>query len=287
MEGAFFVSRSELLGWANDFFDLSLTKVEQCANGAVYCQIIDACHPGKVAMRKVNWMAKSDHEFIPNYKVLQAAFDKCGVTKHVPVDMLIRGKYQDNLEMMQWMKHYFENTYCDDVKAYDPLSCRQGTKVQDWAKARSGDEDAKENVRPQRSRPSAPPAAERAAAAPERAAQGYPKARVSPKAGGAPASGRAAAPKPASASVDTEKLQAEVEALRDETSDLKCTVDGLEGERDYYFRKLRDIEILCQTLEANPSEETTTEKLIADVQAILYARDDPEQGDDAAADQNQ
>eukprot|EP00746_Dinoflagellata_sp_MGD_P166681 gnl/MRDRNA2_/MRDRNA2_96748_c0_seq1.p1 gnl/MRDRNA2_/MRDRNA2_96748_c0~~gnl/MRDRNA2_/MRDRNA2_96748_c0_seq1.p1 ORF type:complete len:306 (-),score=74.11 gnl/MRDRNA2_/MRDRNA2_96748_c0_seq1:322-1239(-) len=283
MEGAFFVSRSELLGWVNDFFDLSLTKVEQCANGAVYCQVIDACHPGKVAMKKVNWMAKSDHEFIPNYKVLQAAFDKSGITKNIPVDMLIRGKYQDNLEMLQWMKHYFENTYYEDIKAYDAVSCRQGMKLPDWAKSRSNDEESKENVRPQRSRPSAPTDRPGNVAnnVPERpTTAGYPKAKVVPKAAATPSS-RAGGPKSPNARQEEEKLQGEVEALREEMSDLKCTVDGLEGERDYYFRKLRDIEILCQTLEAkgNPSEETTTEKLIADVQAILYAKDDPD-GDD-------
>jgi len=288
MEGAFFVSRSELLGWANDFFGLSLTKVEQCANGAVYCQVIDACHPGKVAMRKVNWVAKSDHEFIPNYKVLQAAFDKSGITKNIPVDMLIRGKYQDNLEMLQWMKHYFENTYYEDMKPYDPGFCRQGMKLPDWAKMRSNDEDAKENVRPQRSRPCAP--AEKTGNVPDRpttpATGGYPKAKVVPKA--AAFNGRAAGPKTQVAGQEEERVQVEVQALREEMSDLKCTVDGLEGERDYYFRKLRDIEILCQQLVAkgNPQEETTSEKLIADVQAILYAKDDLEE-DDVAEQGNQ
>merc|ERR1719146_618258 len=94
MEGAFFVSRSELLGWVNDFFDLSLTKVEQCANGAVYCQIIDACHPGTVAMKKVNWAARAEHEAIPNFKILQQAFSKVGIQRNVEVDKLIKGKYQ-------------------------------------------------------------------------------------------------------------------------------------------------------------------------------------------------
>ena len=78
MDGAFFVGRIELLRWVNDLLAINCQKVEQCANGAVYCQIIDACHGREINMKKVNWMAKVDHEHIPNYKVLQGAFDRLG-----------------------------------------------------------------------------------------------------------------------------------------------------------------------------------------------------------------
>jgi RP/EB family microtubule-associated protein len=52
-------------------------------------------------MQRVNWEAKSDYEYIQNYKLLQVAFTKNRVQRHIDVDKLIRAKYQDNLEFCQ------------------------------------------------------------------------------------------------------------------------------------------------------------------------------------------
>ncbi|CAE7870780.1 EB1C [Symbiodinium sp. KB8] len=136
MDGAFFVSRTELLAWLNSSFQLSLDKVEQCANGAVWCQIIDACHPGAVSMKRVNWMARDEHQCIPNYKVLQQAFSKVGIQRHIEVDKLVRGKYQDNLEMLQWIKNYFERTF--QGTTYNAAARRFTDNVPDWARPSEG-----------------------------------------------------------------------------------------------------------------------------------------------------
>lgn len=50
---------------------------------------------------------------------------------------------------------------------------------------------------------------------------------------------------------------AKVKELEEENLELKLSVDGLERERDFYFGKLRDIEIMCQSPEASaqPKEE--------------------------------
>ena len=45
-------------------------------NGAVYCQLLDAAHLESVALKKVNFGANSEYEYINNYKVLQKGFDK-------------------------------------------------------------------------------------------------------------------------------------------------------------------------------------------------------------------
>ncbi|KAJ9177302.1 hypothetical protein P3X46_012536 [Hevea brasiliensis] len=51
-------------------------------------------------------------------------------------------------------------------------------------------------------------------------------------------------------------------------TELKLSVDNLEKERDFYFAKLRDIEILCQC----PEIEKST--VVAAIKKILYATDD-------------
>jgi len=61
--------------------------------------------------------------------------------------------------------------------------------------------------------------------------------------------------------------------------DLKITVDGLETERDFYFQKLRDVEILCQAWEERPDPNMTVSKFAESVQRILYAKDEDDDDD--------
>lgn len=49
-------------------------------------------------------------------------------------------------------------------------------------------------------------------------------------------------------------------------NELKATVDGLEKERDFYFGKLRDIEVICQEM-----EEQHNAPIVQKILDILYA----------------
>jgi hypothetical protein len=104
MEGAYFVSKNEILQFINSTLELRLTKVEETASGCVACQLLDIMYPGAVSMSKLDWSAKKDHEWVHNYKILQTAFTKLKINRHIDVDRLIQGKYMDNLEFMQWFK---------------------------------------------------------------------------------------------------------------------------------------------------------------------------------------
>lgn len=72
---------------------------------------------------------------------------------------------------------------------------------------------------------------------------------------------------------------------REKLEELQFTIGGLEKERDYYFKGLREVEILCTTLQAQMDPELTTDKLVADVLQILYTEDPEELGEaEATAD---
>ncbi|KAH8589970.1 calponin homology domain-containing protein [Bisporella sp. PMI_857] len=64
-------------------------------------------------------------------------------------------------------------------------------------------------------------------------------------------------------------------ALEQENSTLKETVAGLERERDFYFSKLRDIELLVQqACDEDPEIEKQEDGLIKHIQTILYSTED-------------
>jgi len=60
--------------------------------------------------------------------------------------------------------------------------------------------------------------------------------------------------------------------LQQKNAELLETVQGLERERDFYFSKLRDIELLIQqAMEADPSLEEDEGSLLKQIQTILYS----------------
>lgn len=104
------LSRHDMLAWINESLQLNLTKIEQLCSGAAYCQFMDMLFPGSIALKKVKFQAKLEHEYIQNFKILQAGFKRMGVDKIIPVDKLVKGKFQDNFEFVQWFKKFLMQT---------------------------------------------------------------------------------------------------------------------------------------------------------------------------------
>ncbi|NWV70214.1 MARE3 protein, partial [Malurus elegans] len=235
------LSRHDMLAWVNDSLQLNYTKIEQLCSGAAYCQFMDMLFPGCVHLRKVKFQAKLEHEYIHNFKVLQAAFKKMGVDKIIAVERLVKGKFQDNFEFIQWFKKFFDANY--DGKEYNPLLARQGQDVA--PPPNPGDHIY--------NKPKKPIGTAGNVRGPPASAAPHPLHPMAPGMG---------------------SLQRGWEWQGDEgfgrfpllqLMDLKLTVDGLEKERDFYFSKLRDIELICQ------EHENENSPIITGIVSVLYA----------------
>lgn len=241
MDPAYFVGRNEILTWINSTLQLNLSRIEEAASGAVQCQMMDITHPGVVPMHKVNFDAKTEYDMIQNYKVLQEVFNKLKLEKHLEVNRLVKGRPLDNLEFLQWLKRY-----CDSINGgimnenYNPVERRcKGGK--------------------------------------ERNAKGSNKVTKSlhvnnvANVGSTDCTGnKLTGLKQGKAGVavsDGGYSASYVQGLTEQMTGLKVSVEHLEKERDFYFAKLRDIEILCQ----DPELETLP--VAAAIKKILYAAD--------------
>ncbi|XP_078130787.1 microtubule-associated protein RP/EB family member 3-like isoform X2 [Sander vitreus] len=222
------LSRHDMLAWVNDSLQLPYTKIEQLCSGGAYCQLMDMLFPGCILMKKVKFNAKLEHEYIHNFKVLQASFKRMNVDKIIPVERLVKGKFQDNFEFLQWFKKFFDANY--DGKDYDPVMSRQGHEGT----------PPPPNPGPMRTSPTAP----KSVPPPQRQTNTAPARRTTP--------------------VTRNGGDAELLELNQQLLDLKLTVDGLEKERDFYFGKLRDIELLCQ-------ESESDSQVISKIMDVLYA----------------
>lgn len=276
-------SRQELVSWVNYTLGLDITKVEQCGTGAVFCQLFDSIHVD-VPMAKVKFNVNTEYQYLNNFKILQACFLKHRIDRSIPIERLVKCKFQDNLEFLQWFKKYWEANF--PGHEYDPVARRKGQQVSASAgpggprpgsSATAGTPSSRTGVRTISSsanrtssaagRPPVPAASRTnprsstagAAASNTRrptnnASAGY----SAPTAGGpaarkpatGPVAGRRATSGGAPAPISAQALQELKEyssALEQENEELALNAELVSKESTFYFNKLRDIEVLVLT----------------------------------------
>ncbi|XP_059201422.1 microtubule-associated protein RP/EB family member 2 isoform X2 [Centropristis striata] len=251
------MSRHDITAWVNDILCLNYTKVEQLSSGAAYCQFMDLLFPGCISLKKVKFQAKLEHEYIHNFKLLQASFKRMNVDKIIPVEKLVKGRFQDNLDFIQWFKKFFDANY--DGKEYDPVAARQG-------------QDAIPPPDPGEQIFNLPKKSHHAASSPTAGASR--SASTTPKSS-TPTSRPSSAKKIPAVATPTpakgeKELEAQVTHLTEELNTLKSALEGVEKERDYYFSKLREVELLCQ--EQGEENAPFVDRLME----VLYASDEQE-----------
>ncbi|KAF4072265.1 hypothetical protein AMELA_G00261170 [Ameiurus melas] len=120
-------SRYELLAWLNNLLQTKFTNMEEICSGACFCQLIDWLFPGSIDMNKVKFQCQEKADFRHNYSLLQTGFRKMGVTKNIPVEELITGKFKPNFTFLKWFRKFFQANMTGQV--YNPLEARNGQEI--------------------------------------------------------------------------------------------------------------------------------------------------------------
>lgn len=190
---------------------------------------------GDLPLHRVKFGSKHEYEYLQNYKVLQNSFTAHKIDKPIPVKDLVRCKMQDNLEFIQWLRKFWESNFPGGP--YDAIGRRGGAG-----------EAANISI---------------SAAKPSGSARRPVNNDVGRSTLGANSSLRKANSPDHSAMLNLQK----------ELQEERNTVAGLEKERDFYFGKLRDIEVMIQQ-EMDRSPDQAENPLLKDIQAVLYSTEE-------------
>jgi RP/EB family microtubule-associated protein len=208
-------------------------------------------------MSRVKFNVNSEYAYVQNFKVLQSQsrphhFFRCGLYTNAGL-----------LHCLDtFTKHHVDKPI--PVEALTKCKMQDNLEFLQWTKRfwdqyyPGGDYDAVARRKGSTLPPTGPGAARAAAGSAGAARRGGTTPTTGPRLGAKVGGGGAASA-----------------ALLQENATLKETVVGLERERDFYFSKLRDIELLIQqAVEADPELEIQEDGLIKSIQAILYSTEE-------------
>lgn len=309
------ISRQDMLAWFNDCLKLQIRDIVELGKGFHYCQMINLLFPtvNAVPLKTVKFGAKSEHEYTENWKKLQNSFKKLSIDKVIPIEKLIKLKMMDNMEFAQWFKKFFDaNAGIDECFGqYDAEAerARVNVVIPTGPPGKQIGGARKPATTTAATRPGGLTRAPGAAGAP-RTATGMtaPKKPTGAQNGStAPAARKPAPsvtqtqqqmqrtrisgdqePKPAADQQLVNDLKAQLEDANSQIEGTGTVIEGLERERDFYFSKLRDIEIITQ--EHEDSGQLPDENVLKRIRDILYATEDgfiaPEDEEDGGQEEN-
>lgn len=260
------ISRHEMLNWVNDSLQAEYKKIEELSNGAAYAQLMDLVFPGTVPLKKVKFRTNLEHEYITNFKIVQGAFKKVGCDREIPVNRLVKSRFQDNFEFLQWFKKFFDANY--DGHEYNALEARGnialGSLAAGGANSTVGVGSSRNPLGGTVARPysgrTAAPALNTTQTLSHHAPSTAASHNISPSLTNKPTSRI----QNGNSGLD----QAARLKYENEITELKTTIEAIERERDFYYGKLRELEVLCRESE---EEDSVNKQKILD---ILYATED-------------
>ncbi|KAG3141307.1 hypothetical protein PI126_g15557 [Phytophthora idaei] len=227
------------------------------SSGAVACQVLDLLYPGIIPMNRVNWTTTQPHECMYNYKLLQKSLLALHIDKKIAVDKLIRGKYQDNLEFLQWLKAFYDR-HEPLLQPYDACARRSKGKGGARYNQKLGGAPVKKRAR--------------VATTGRRCSADAAEAEFA-----------AVLKKMQDMKIKSNGLMEEKNALKAETCALLLPrgdqAERVKGERDFYVNKLEAIAELVHDAELSKATNAQTNLLGLSILDVLFATEEDEGGE--------
>lgn len=195
----------------------------------------------------------------------------------------MKARFQDNFEFLQWFKKFFDSNY--DGHEYNAMETRGGIPIGSSDKMGPGHSGS--NLPMGSAFGRAPATTNRPIGGMARAGavkSSVPPSRPAPnrmtsiqqrstpvkaKLG---SSSNGSESRPANGPSSDPHLLAKLEEQESHIQELQLTIESLERERDFYYGKLREIEVMCQASSELANEEMP--KLVDRILEVLYATEE-------------
>ncbi|CAI5731056.1 unnamed protein product [Hyaloperonospora brassicae] len=257
------LGHKRLLLWLNALCETELTRVEQLSSGAIACQVVDAASsspssPHRVEMAQVHWTAAHPHEFLRNYALLQQSLAALGVGADVAVARLVRGTDEDHLELLQWLKTFYDRHAPRGASRYDARAQRakgRGGSAYQYSAGGSAERALSTVTRTKRVR------AGKAERCDDAQAQWEFQAMLGTM---------------QQLTITSRGLMEEKEALVAQIRELRDAIKRTEKEREFYAEKLEAIGELVHAVELAKTSSAQTNLLGLSILDVLYATEEDE-----------
>ncbi|KAJ3198770.1 hypothetical protein HDU82_001041 [Entophlyctis luteolus] len=212
-----------------------------------------------VPLKKVKFNAKHEYEYVANFKVLQAVFDKHKIGNAIPIERLVHCKMQDNLEFLQFMKKYWDQYYPGDE--YDALARRAASP------SPATSTSIRSSVSKSTNSLTAASSRKATTASVVKPSTLLPLSISEPVA--------PTVPRRVQQEIE-EEYQRNLAELAEQNLELKLSLEQAEQERGFYFSKLREIELYMQVqLDGGDfAADAPAMAILEHAQGILYKTDD-------------
>lgn len=249
-------SKHELLLWLNDLLQFKYSRVEQCGTGVAYCQIMHSIYKD-VPLKKVIFDAKNDYDYSNNFRVLRSAFNMHNINKPFNMEQLAKCRLNDNLELLQWIKKHWDAYYPGG--GYDAVAQRREAAP-------------KPKIKKLEVNPTNIPTEDYEAHEKGSESLHYDTYKlVSSSDISRPNSAKLSATS-ATISATAVDHERKIREMAKQIMDLRCVGDTLERERNFYYLKLRDIEVIVLERFQQPTGDM--HGVLKDIQHVLYSTEE-------------